>query len=356
MGLKDNTLFIAVGQAGGNICQRFVMKGYKGLALNTSQQDLDTLEHVPFRYHVPGGEGCSKMRSRSKAIFKEHFDDIIHQIEKVSGDGIDNIFTVFSAGGGTGSGAGPALTYHLANEYDNANVGIITVLPSLTESPKANNNAYECFREIARIDEMQPRLPNFGAVFVLDNMAFDNRAAIDACFADDFDELLGVPERDKSKLGNIDTSEIKTLLRAPGMAVIAATPDKDNTTAALLHNLKNSIYAPISDDGIAKYIALSLMNAGENAEDIAADLQKAIGRTEDIFTTYNNAKRTLACISGLSYPAARLEQIYQQVKAAKSSMKEKASVSFHDDLADEKPKAKEQPKKSRAAIFDLFEM
>ena len=43
--MKKKISFIAVGQAGGNIGQLFEEKGFPVLYVNTSQEDLDTLEN-----------------------------------------------------------------------------------------------------------------------------------------------------------------------------------------------------------------------------------------------------------------------------------------------------------------------
>ena len=44
--MKKKISFVAVGQAGGNIGQLFEEKGFAVLYVNTSLEDLDTLEHA----------------------------------------------------------------------------------------------------------------------------------------------------------------------------------------------------------------------------------------------------------------------------------------------------------------------
>ena len=34
--------------------------------MNTSQEDLDTLDHAKFKHHITGGEGCNKDRRKAK--------------------------------------------------------------------------------------------------------------------------------------------------------------------------------------------------------------------------------------------------------------------------------------------------
>ena len=85
--MKKKISFIAVGQAGGNIGQLFEGKGFPVLYVNTSQEDLDTLEKAKYKYHVPGGEGCNKDRHKAKQLIIDDFDNIAGEIEsKVKAD------------------------------------------------------------------------------------------------------------------------------------------------------------------------------------------------------------------------------------------------------------------------------
>lgn len=103
--MKNKIAFVAVGQAGGNIGQLFEQKGYNVLYINTSQEDLDTLEKAKFKYHIPNGEGCNKDRRKAKQLVIDDFDQIAAEIEtKIKSE---LIFVIFASGGGTGSGARP---------------------------------------------------------------------------------------------------------------------------------------------------------------------------------------------------------------------------------------------------------
>ena len=79
--MKNKIAFVAVGQAGGNIGQLFEQNGYNVLYINTSQEDLDTLEKAKFKYHIPNGEGCNKDRRKAKQLVIDDFDQIAAQIE-----------------------------------------------------------------------------------------------------------------------------------------------------------------------------------------------------------------------------------------------------------------------------------
>ena len=55
--MKKKISFVAVGQAAGNIGRLFEENGFSVIYVNTSQEDLDTLEKAKFKYHIPQGEG-----------------------------------------------------------------------------------------------------------------------------------------------------------------------------------------------------------------------------------------------------------------------------------------------------------
>ena len=74
--MKKKISFVAVGQAAGNIGRLFEQKGYAVIYVNTSQEDLDTLENAKFKYHIPQGEGCNKDRRKAKQLVIDDFDNI----------------------------------------------------------------------------------------------------------------------------------------------------------------------------------------------------------------------------------------------------------------------------------------
>lgn len=214
--MKKKISFIAVGQAGGNIGQLFEGKGFPILYVNTSQEDLDTLEKAKYKYHVPGGEGCNKDRHKAKQLIIDDFDNIAGEIEsKVKAD---LMLVIFASGGGTGSGAGPMLIDLLTGE--GKTVGAVTVIPAPDESVKSHINSYECFSELTEISQT-------AACFIMDNEKGD-KLELNTAFVDAFTAFLEIPEKHKSVKGNIDKAEIMETLKAHGMAVLARDKGKDS--------------------------------------------------------------------------------------------------------------------------------
>ena len=315
--MKKKIGFIAVGQAGGNIGKILEQKGFVVLYLNTSQEDLNTLKDVKFTYHIKGGEGSNRDRTKAKQLIIQDFEAIEQQIiEKI---GVEFLFVIFSAGGGTGSGAGPMLMELLLGSREQT-VGAITILPAATESVRANMNAYECFTELTEIE-------GSAAIFVLDNNK-GKILEINQRFVNDFLSFLQIPEKDKSIRGNIDRAEILETLHAHGMAYITSTSRKD--TAAIIGTWKNNIYAPMEQDKVIKYISLSAYGVVRTEE-----FQKELGIPLDIYQTYNE-ERSICALSGLSYPKTRLDEIYQitmsQAETVSRNLSATLSSKMHQDI------------------------
>lgn len=299
--MKSRIGFIAIGQAGGNIGKLFEGKGYSVLYLNTSQEDLQTLKNAKYMYHIAGGEGCNKDRDKAKKLVAEDFESIAREIrEKMD---VSMVFCIFASGGGTGSGCGPMLIdllleEGLPGERGTGAVGAITVIPNEKESPKAHINSYECFSELTRIEGM-------AATMVIDNAKGD-KLILNQRFVDLFHDFVEIPRRHKAERGNIDWAEVEETLKAKGMLVITEVQAKESTTAVVLESLRKSIFAPMEADRVIKYIAVSIAGS----VDVDA-MRKEVGVPLDVFTTYND-KATICCLSGLSYPKARLDAVYDK--------------------------------------------
>lgn len=342
--MKNKISFVAVGQAGGNIGQLLEEKGYSVLYVNTSKEDLDTLGKAKFKYHVPGGEGCNKDRRKAKQLVIDDFDNIAGEIEaKVRAD---LIFVIFASGGGTGSGAGPMLIDLLLDE--GKTVGAVTIIPAADESVKAHINAYECFTELTEIQQM-------AACFILDN-GKGEKMELNTAFVESFTAFAEIPEKHRSARGNIDKAEVMETLKAHGMAAIARHDGKDS--AGIIRALQESVFAPMEQDRAVKYIAASLSGAVR-----MADIEKAVGTPIDNFQTYND-KETICCITGLTYPQARLEAVYGKVADNKDLIKKnlaatresrmKKGINFLDDEEPASKKPESRKPQSKRDIMSKY--
>lgn len=351
MSIKSKVLYIGSGQAGGNLGQELENRGYRVLVTNTSKEDLATLT-VKQKYHISGGEGCSKDRSIGGGLIKADAKNLFPVIENCC-EGVDIIFVGFACGGGTGSSEGPVLadmlTLHPA--FRDKIICMVAILPSEKESIQANANAYACFRDISTVE-------NTGACFILDNNEWADKKEINKQFVDFLDEFLNIPMSDKSTLGNIDLSEIKKTLSAHNMAVMTSIPKAENTVAEILNSLQNnSIFAPRENDNVIQYTALSLCDETLNSDEVNKELQKNVGKPIDSFTTFNKRDRNFICMSGLSYPAKRLQEIAEIINKDKDVIigNKAAKLELNADLSFLKT-TKDKPKteKTLENIWDKY--
>ena len=298
--MKGKVTFVAVGQAAGNIGQLLEKEGYAVLYVNTSQEDLDTLEGAKFKYHLPKGEGCNKDRRKAKQLVIDDFDNIASEIDSKAAGGM--VFVMFASGGGTGSGAGPMLADLLIDE--GRAVGIVTIIPAPAESVKSHINSYECFSELERIG-------GTGACFIIDNAKGD-RMRLNQEFVEAFTSFLDIPRSSRSVEGNIDKAEAMETLKAHGMAIVARGGGEGS--ASLIQAVREGPLAPMEPDRAIKYIAAAIPgNAGMK------DLEKAFGMPVDTFQTVG-AGGSVCCLSGLSYPRGRLEEVYAKVAGSREAV------------------------------------
>lgn len=317
--MKSKVGLIAVGQAGGNIGVKLQEKGYNVLFVNTSEEDLDTLEKAKFKHHIKGGEGCNKDRNKAKELVIENFDEIFAEIDNKIKE--DFIYVIFSAGGGTGSGASPMLIDLLIQNAEKK-VGAITIIPSENEPLKTHINAYECFKELAGIE-------GIGSTIVLDNNACENKLSINKDFVEAFDMMLDMPSH-RDVRGNIDKAELKEIIETRGMLTVTSVEQKESTIANLIATLKNNIYAPIENDKVITYIGLLAANQLDLVE-----LKKEVGNYLDAFQGYTDEGTTVCVLAGLSLPFTRLEAIKNKVMESQEEIKRNLQATRENKLKDE---------------------
>lgn len=335
---KNSILNISFGQGAGNIGQLMEQQGILNLAINTSKQDLDTL-NVKHKYLIKNGQGCGKDRNKSKKLVVNDFENILAVINNIldTNNTIKHIFIGFTMGGGSGSGGGPMLAKLIANEYSNINVCVYAVIPSKSEPFKAQYNACECYRELIKIE-------NLGSMFFLDNNKHENKFIINRYFVDDLMAFLKIPDEDKSSKGNIDIEEMNTILSCNLMINISVA-DENN------HKVKPSILVDTECDGFVKYIALS--NAKQN---LLKDIQASVGYPLDAFYTFNNRKINVIVLAGLSLPSSSMNEIFDLVNQ-RSTMITRESTTKElklNDIFSSNKKKKEEIKRSRKDIFAEF--
>ena len=306
--MKDKICFVCIGQAGGNLGELLAEQGYNVLAINTSQEDLNTLKVVTHKYHVPGGIGCSKDRKEAKRVLDAHIEAIVDQIDNYCSEEI--IYCIFSAGGGTGSGFSPDLIDALIGMYVDDDgyackkIGAITILPADSESPQAKMNAYQCLEELSELEECMCNL------FILDNNRTQNLKTLNSQFVDMITATLSVPSKHKSASGNVDTAEMIRMFTTPGVSVISVTSGKTDDRK-IIEKIRYGIFAPINDSPEAK--SMSYMMASTITPLNYKMFIAEFGQYVDEFHT-SNQNLNIVMLNGLAFPSDRLSSMYTNLK------------------------------------------
>ena len=316
--LKEEIRFLAVGAAGANVAQMMEKKSYKAYYVNLAQQDLD-LVNSPNKLHVKNGEGASKNRDKAKEVLSESIDDVLETL----GNQITEkyVFTVFSLGGGTGSGCGPFLASVIA-ENPEKKVGLVIILPSMEESLQARINAYEALSEII------PLKNNLGSIFILDNNKRKDKLSINRSFAGLFDSFINIGDVPSSIHGVIDIAEQKTLLETSGVAMVHKVAQNEQSN--LLATINEGIYATIEPNKKIKYIGLSQPEAKEDKGTIEINsVIDVVGQPIDTYMGYGNTE-TVLYLGGMSLPKTYISSLADSIKKEQDKAEK---VMEDDDIA-----------------------
>ena len=288
--MKNSIGFLGIGQAGSNIALGFERLGYNTAYLNTSKEDLESLKYAKHKIHICGGEGASKNRKAVLQLAAESIDSILNDITSILTQ--EYIMLIFSTGGWTGSGLGPAIAAYLSSIK--RKVIIAAVLPDDKESPKTCENAYNTCVDISN-------LQNIGSIFLLDNANVEDKFSLNDIFVKDIDGMLNL--NNCSMLGNIDKSEIKTMLTTPGLSLITRQSKAKSTAPFIINGLINNIYVKIENKSPI-LVGISTTNRSLNFDDIYCE----IGYPYDDFRGASSVN-TLCIACGYQWPIQRLDAL-----------------------------------------------
>ena len=238
--------FIGLGAAGGNMVDEASMKGYPAVAINYSQKDLDSLEHVEHQLKLLGSEGAGKNRDEAIRLMGRNWEQTVAFVkEHLSSPSIEVIFVCFAAGGGSGSGVAPLLLDLLLSEMDEKTFVAVPILPEQSEAMVAQMNAILASEELSKLElcvlpvdnqKVREHKPDISKSRLY-RMA--NRALIHSIV-----ELTNYTERE-SKDGILDQKDLRTIWDTRGVALISSIHpiQKDADLTEMIHNSwENSVF------------------------------------------------------------------------------------------------------------------
>lgn len=253
---KDEVLVIGVGQGGCMLAERLYQKGYTCLFINSATGDLGSLYDVESKHimHYKDGSGAGQDRAIGKAYAVQDMPRIYEKIEKQY-NSVKYIFVAFSGAGGTGSGGGTYIIEALHQRYNperegketeipllqDRYIGAIMILPSKNDgiTLEGYKNALTCYEELENLVKAE----KVNAVMLADNDMMDSWE-INEAFAQDFDDLITIPDRAKATGRSIDGNDLIRSLKGHGFLHIStytlpAPNDKD------VNNIHPSGYMPM---------------------------------------------------------------------------------------------------------------
>lgn len=342
MSLKNDVLFLGLGNCGCKQAKVFHEMGYKAMFANGSEQDLKILGNVPNIYRLKGFDGFGGHRERALDCLagnKEFVEALQNVKEKI-------VFVLHSTAGSTGSGTAPYSEDLLTEEKDDDGnprkiVCPVPTLPSFEESMGKKSSAYKAMLDI---QEMRDAL---GATFFINNNFSMDYKRINSNFAKMLDCFLS--NDSYGERNNFDESEKIEMLRQPGATVLGLFGKEHDKTFMLERLTKNGIFAPIEPNKICGDIAV--VHSGVDDSDIAIDNVIAeFGKPFNVFEGYNNKSSTLICVNGLDYPVGHIKRLGESAQKEFSERKRnRQSVGKLSDLdfgEKEETKAKIEKKAS----------
>lgn len=331
--------FIGVGQAGSNVCEVAETLGYKTLVVNTSPEDLDSLQLVNNRLLVGRQGGSGKDRNIAKRELKEKYKEVAAFVaQRFQNSEIELIYVVFSTGGGTGSGMGPLLIDILKTLTPGKLYGAITILPSKDESAVAHANSYECLKELSSLSVPTIIVDNDKCKAKSKPVLYDT---VNEAVIEDLDMLLN-SKRSPSKYGNIDTKDIIKLLTTPGVTTIGLLTDINMSlplSTQIIHSFNDSPYAPLEMDGVISRIGMiyevnkDVVNMINNDE-IFNVLGTPLELFEGIYTDAKNSNVISIILSGQSFPLERAKSLLDVVNSSKEKFATKSDFTLDTDALD----------------------
>ncbi len=323
--------FLGVGQAGGNIANHAAKIGYRSIAINYSQRDLESLDQIDQKLKLVGSEGVGKKRDDAIKLMSHNIEMIQEfVINNFSTPAVEVIVVPFSTGGGTGSGVGPLLTDFLSSIMPNKVIVACPILPDYSESMISQYNALKTSEELSGQDV---------AVFPIDNQKARKHYGKHQLYQTMNEKVVSLFDRmyeytkKHSSDGVLDKKDLLEILKTKGVGLIAEVDltqlngemniSAESVIKKIQDSWNQSAFVPPEHNKI--------MSAG-----IIFDAQNTLMdymSQKDIFSCFNNHPtfiyegiyhnqkgKVLTMITGLSMYKARLNKIEKLIQEQQSSL------------------------------------
>lgn len=314
--LNEESVFVGVGQCGGNLGWSLEQKGCFSFYVNSATEDLDYIPAIDsHKYHIQGARGTAKNKETAKEItLQEGVTDSI--CNKVHSEFANcRIVTYgFSTGGGTGGTSALYIAETMYDMYPEKTIDVVAVLPGENEDLTIQINSLQCLKHIKRLYDENV----INNVQFLDNNK-GNYKKINENFAMSYSKFLSFDNSDAE--GNLDEEEQLDVLTARGSMVIYDFAN-DDFLAGLLDASNDTIYfkAPKLPSTIGMVI-----NKRFVYDDALEATREVVGFAPTTHKSEWNEDSNIVISSGIDFESQYLlaeNHIKNQISKIKQAMKE----------------------------------
>ena len=335
--------WIGSGQGGGRLAKAFYDRGYrKCIAVNTSNQDLDTLD-LPKAQKLlldVGEQGAGKDMSRGREAASKYKQHIFDLMRKIYGNNVDHLFVCIGAGGGSGSGSTDILIEvakkymkYIGHDNPEKRVGVVLSLPTRGEagSPQVAKNAHEV------LDTTNKRAVNneISPLIVLDNAKIEKMykgltvkkfwPTVNNTISGLF-HVFNVLTNQSSPYTSFDPTDYATVLQCGGVMVMGVAKlkefdDEQSVHRAVKTNIEKTLLSDvdISDARVAACVAVGGKDIMENTAGLMDSLSYGFDTLSSlcpnatlhrgIYEDNKDSLRLFTLVSGLSVSDKRKLQL-----------------------------------------------
>lgn len=324
------------------------------LAINSSDIDLKPLKDKVDTILL-GGKGCGKDRAIAERTLKKYIKPHADKFTKFKS--YDIVYLVGSAGGGTNSGMMAGIAKILRLKY-NIKVGIMLILPKLTESLAAQYNTLACVKEIKELCEELSIPYTFYDNNLVEGNTIETFSKINKCIVEDFKILRG-DLNDYSPYGIIDEMDNLKLVYQPGLFKLGKLSgikenylDKQSLPDSIVNCVNKSLNVDIERDRVVARIGLYLNLNDQLLSTFNKDsmgFQEKLGKPKAIYDQLNIIEEgelgaMAILLTGLSFPDTRINEISTLIAESKEQLTKETeskvdemyeSVNWFDDTDDD---------------------
>ena len=274
---------VGVGGGGNNAVNRMIQEGMKGvefICINTDKQHLlncNSATCLQIGEKLTKGLGAGANPEVGKAAAEENREDITEMIK-----GADMVFVTCGMGGGTGTGAAPAVA-EISKELGILTVGIVTK-PFKFEARSRMNNAIAGIENLKNSVDSLIVIPNDKLLEIVDRRTSmqDALSKADEVLqqgVQGITDLINVPG-----LINLDFADVQTVMKDKGVAHIGIGTGTGDDKC--LEAVKQAISSPLLETTIEGASDVIINIAGDvgllEASEAASYIEELTGENSNI--------------------------------------------------------------------------